>query len=113
MNTSIALLVKDEIEKILDARFICPIDYSPWISNIVVVSKGENKISMCTNFCDLNKASLKDEFPLPNIDMIMDSTVKHVLLSLWMDSLGIIKFLFLLMINIRPFLLLFGEHSIG
>lgn len=46
----VALLVKDEIEKLLDVGFICPINYSPWISNIVVVAKAESKIRMCTDF---------------------------------------------------------------
>ena len=77
MNPQIALLVKTEIEKLLDSRFI----YSNQISNIVLVSKGENKIRMCTNFRDLNLASLNDDFMLPNIDMIVDSMVGHALLS--------------------------------
>lgn len=33
----------------------------------------------------MNKASLKDDFPLPNIDMIVDSTAGYVLLS-FMDG---------------------------
>lgn len=48
MNPKIALLVKDEIEKLLEDRFIRPIDYSPWISNIVEVVKLDNCIRMCT-----------------------------------------------------------------
>lgn len=76
-NPKIALLVKVEIEKILEDGFIRPIYYSPWISNIFTFAKPENRISMCRNFCNLNKASLKDDFPLPNIDMIVDSTAGH------------------------------------
>lgn len=88
MNPQIALLVKTEIEKLLDFGFIHSIDYSDWISNIVLVSKGENKIRMCTDFRNLNKASLKDDFPLPNIDMIVDSTAGHALLSFMDDFSG-------------------------
>jgi hypothetical protein len=88
MNPGIALLVKTEIEKLLGARFIHSIDYSNWISNIVAISKGENKIRMCTDFHDLNQASLKDDFPLPNIDMIVDSTTGHALLSFMDGFLG-------------------------
>lgn len=72
MNPQIALLVKSKIKKLLDYGFIHPIDYFDWISNIVPISKGKNKIRMCTNFRDLNLVSLKDDFPLPNIDMIVD-----------------------------------------
>ena len=51
----------------------------------MLVSKGKNKIRMCTNFRDLNLASLKDDFLLPNTDMIMDSMVGHAFLS-FMDG---------------------------
>lgn len=88
IHPKVALLVKVKIEKLLDAGFIHPIDYSPWISNIVVVAKAENKIRMCTDFHDLNKASLNDEFPLPNIDMIMDLVAGHSLLSFMDGFLG-------------------------
>lgn len=72
IHPKVALLVKEELEKLLDTCFIWPIDYSPRISNIVTVAKLDNKIRMCTKFLDWNKASLKDDFPLPNINMIMD-----------------------------------------
>jgi hypothetical protein len=37
---------------------------------------------MCTDFRDLNKACPKDDFPLPKIDLIMDQTTGHEMLSL-------------------------------
>ena len=40
---------------------------------------------MCVDFRDLNKASPKDDFPLPYIDVLVDSTVGHALL-LFMDG---------------------------
>ena len=40
---------------------------------------------VCINFTDLNKAYPKDSFPLPNIDMLVDSTAGHELLS-FMDA---------------------------
>ena len=36
---------------------------------------------MCVDFTDLNKACLKDSFPLPKIDQLVDSTAGHNLLS--------------------------------
>ena len=36
---------------------------------------------MCIDFRDLNKASLKYEFPLPHIDVLVDNTADHTLLS--------------------------------
>ena len=36
---------------------------------------------MCVDFTDLNKAYLKDSFPLPRIDQLVNSTTGHKLLS--------------------------------
>jgi hypothetical protein len=35
---------------------------------------------MCIDYTDLNKHFLKDPFPLPRIDQVMDSTASSVLL---------------------------------
>ena len=40
---------------------------------------------MCVDFTDLNKACLKDSFPLPRIDQLVDSTARHKLL-MFMDT---------------------------
>jgi hypothetical protein len=50
MHPKIALLVKEELQKLLDVGFIRPIDYSDWISNIVPVSKKPTGIRLCTDF---------------------------------------------------------------
>ena len=36
---------------------------------------------MCVDYWDLNKASPKDNFPLPHIDTLVDNTAKHSLFS--------------------------------
>lgn len=82
MHPCIALAMKKELEKMLKDGFIKPIDYAKWISNIVPIGKTDGAVLICTNFRDLNKACPKDDFPLPNIDMIVDSTVGHAMLSL-------------------------------
>ena len=40
---------------------------------------------VCVAFRDLNKASPNDDFPLPYIDMLVDSMVGHSMLS-FMDG---------------------------
>ena len=40
---------------------------------------------MCVDFTGLNKACLKDSFPLPRIDQLVDSTARHKLL-MFMDT---------------------------
>ena len=61
---------------------IQPIDYFKWISNMVPIIRPSGDIRICTDFKDLNKACPKDDFPLPNINMIVDLTAGHELLSL-------------------------------
>lgn len=41
---------------------------------------------MCIDFRNLNKASPKDDFPLPHIDILVDNTAGHEMLS-FMDAL--------------------------
>ena len=36
---------------------------------------------MCIDFTDLNKACPKDSYPFPRIDILVDSTTRHQLLS--------------------------------
>ena len=42
-------------------------------------------MELCIDFIDVNRARPKDSFPLPRIDLIVDATVGHELLS-FMDA---------------------------
>ena len=55
------------------------------MANVVPVPKKDGKDRVCVDFRDLNKASPKDDFPLPHIDMLVDSTAGHPMLS-FMDG---------------------------
>ena len=61
----------------LKVGFIRVIEYPTWLSNIVTVTKANGKVRCCVDFRDLNKASPKDDFPLPNIDMLVDTTANY------------------------------------
>lgn len=52
-----------------------------WLANPVVVRKANGKWRLCIDFTYLNKACLKDPFPLPRIDHTVDSTLGCDLLS--------------------------------
>jgi len=43
------------------------------VANIVVVPKKDNRIKICVNYKDLNKASLKDDFSLPYIYILVEN----------------------------------------
>lgn len=70
LQTKIRVEIKEEIQKLLDVGFIKPIQNPTWLANIVQVKKKSVQIRCCIGFCDLNKAYPKDEFSLPNTDML-------------------------------------------
>ncbi|KAH9288616.1 hypothetical protein KI387_032733, partial [Taxus chinensis] len=78
----VALMVKEEVMKLLHVGFIKLVDYSQWVSNIVPVLKNNGKIRICIDFRDINKACPKDDFPLPSIDVIIEATSGFEILSL-------------------------------
>src|ERR1043165_298041 len=73
--------IKKEVQKQLDAGFLVTSEYPQWLANIVSVSKKDGKVRMCVDYRDLNKASPKDDFPLPHIDMLVDRTAKFNVFS--------------------------------
>ena len=55
------------------------------MANIVPVPKKDGKVWMCVDYRDLNRASPKDDFPLPHIDVLVDNTAQHKIFS-FMDG---------------------------
>ena len=55
--------------------------YPEWLTNTVVVKKKNEKWQVCVDFTDLNKAYLKDLFPLPQIDQLVEVMVGHPRMS--------------------------------
>ena len=77
--------IKDEVQKLIVAKFIREVHHLDWLANVVMVKKANGKWRMCVDFTDLNKACPKDSYPLPRIDQLVDSTASHKLLS-FMDA---------------------------
>jgi hypothetical protein len=73
--------IRLEVNKLLETRFIRPVDYPSWLANPVLVEKPKGSWCMCSDYTSLNKVCLKDEYPLPHICQIVDSTVSCELLS--------------------------------
>ena len=75
----------DEVNKLHVANFIREVYYPKWLANVVMVKKANGKWRMCVDFTDLNNTCLKDSFPLPRIDQLVNSTTGHKLLT-FMDA---------------------------
>jgi hypothetical protein len=73
--------IRLEVNKLLEAGFIRPVDYPTWLANPVLVEKPDGSQRICINYTCLNKDCPKDEYPLPRICQIIDSTTSCELLS--------------------------------
>jgi hypothetical protein len=73
--------IRLEVNKLLEAGFIRPVDYSIWLANPILIEKPDGSWRMCIDYTSLNKACPKDEYPLPRICQIVDFTVSCELLS--------------------------------
>ena len=49
--------------------------FSKWLAKLVPVRKKSGEIRICIDFRNLNTASLKDNYPLPNMDQILQNIV--------------------------------------
>ena len=77
--------INEEVGKLLHAGAIREVEYPEWLANVILVKKANGKWQLCINFTDVNRACPKDSFPLPRIDLIVDATADHELLS-FMDA---------------------------
>ena len=67
--------------KQFDAGFLAVTSYPQWVANVVPVPKKAGKVRMCIYYRDLNRASPKDDFHLPHIDVVVDNTAHHKVFS--------------------------------
>jgi hypothetical protein len=71
------------VDQLLQAGFIQPCRYADWVSNIVLVEKkNTGKIWICVDFRNLNRATPKDEYPMPVANLLVDSTLGNKVISL-------------------------------
>ena len=72
--------IQDEINQLLKAGFVWEVPFLEWLANPIMVKKPNVTWQMCMDYTDLNKVCPKDEYLLPMIDQIVDSTSRCELL---------------------------------
>ena len=78
LNTIYKQKVKDEIDRMLEADIIEPVEESKWISPMVVQDKKQGRgIRICIDLRKLNDAFLHDPFPTPFMDEVLENVVGH------------------------------------
>jgi hypothetical protein len=84
MRTKVLEEVKKEIEKMLEVGFIRLCRYAEWIFSIVPIQKKDGRWWICVDFRDLNRATPKDEYPMPVAETLINVTADNKILS-YMD----------------------------
>jgi hypothetical protein len=63
--------LKEQLQELLDKGFIHP-SISPWGTPVLFVKKKDGSMRMCINYQELNKVMIKNRYPLPRIDDLLD-----------------------------------------
>jgi len=63
--------LKKQIEDLLEKKFIRP-SASPWGAPILLVKKKDDSSRLCVDYRQLNKITIKNKYPLPRIDDLLD-----------------------------------------
>jgi hypothetical protein len=67
--------------------------YAEWVSNIILVEKkNTGKIRICVDFRNLNRATPKDEYPMPVVDDLINRASSHKVISFLDGNLGYNQF---------------------
>jgi hypothetical protein len=64
-------LIEKEIKKLFEDKIIVSLRFSKWVENLVPMKKKSGEIRLCIDFQNLNRVSLKDNYPLLKMDHIL------------------------------------------
>jgi len=63
--------LKKQIEELIEKQFILP-STSPWGAPVLLVKKKDENSRLCLDYRQLNKMTIKNKYPLPRINDLMD-----------------------------------------
>ncbi|UYV64286.1 hypothetical protein LAZ67_3000151 [Cordylochernes scorpioides] len=65
-------IIKDQIDKMLEEGIIRP-SSSPWSFPVILVKRRDGKYRFCVDYRKLNEVTVKDVYPIPRIDDVLDT----------------------------------------
>ena len=74
MSASELSELKKQLEELLEKKFVRP-SVSPWGAPVLLVKKKDGSMRLCVDYRQLNKVTIKNKYPLPRIDDLMDQLV--------------------------------------
>ncbi|XP_028798835.1 uncharacterized protein LOC114754221 [Neltuma alba] len=74
MSPSELVELKKQLEELLEKGLIRP-SVSPWGSPVLFVRKKDGSLRLCIDYRQLNKVTIKNKYPLPRIDDLLDQLV--------------------------------------
>ena len=63
--------LKNQLEDLLDKGYVRP-SASPWGAPVLFVKKKDGSFRLCIDYRELNKVTIKNRYPLPRIDDLLD-----------------------------------------
>jgi len=63
--------LKSQLEELIQKHFIRP-NVSPWGAPVLLVKKKDDNMRLCIDYRQLNKVTIKNKYPLPRIDDLLD-----------------------------------------
>src|SRR5215467_14677157 len=63
--------LKKQLQDLLDKGLIRP-SVSPWGAPVLFVKKKDGSLRLCIDYRELNKVTIKNKYPLPRIDDLLD-----------------------------------------
>jgi hypothetical protein len=71
INPILLPVIEREVKILLDENIIVPLRYFEWVTNLVRVRNNNGEIRLCVYFRNLNRSSLKDNYPLTKWIMLL------------------------------------------
>ena len=72
--------LKIQLQELLDKGLIRPSSY-PWGCPSLFVKKKDKSLWMCVDYRPLNAVTIKNKYPLPHINILLDQLAKAMIFS--------------------------------